>query len=145
MDQVAMVNEHIDSGKRLIDELVNEGFHVTLAFWAKPTEESKWYLYMASPFVDDRGAKAAYLLVNETLRNMTDLWIDPLEIKVVGVNDSLTESALAVTRSFVPAGVLSARNLKAHSGITRVGSTTLGGISIDAAYFYPPHQPVAQV
>src|ERR1039458_10039243 len=48
-----VVNEQAESGKRLIQTLVAAGFEVRLAFWAKPTEEGKWYLYLASPVVDE--------------------------------------------------------------------------------------------
>lgn len=145
MDQVAMVNEHLEGGRRLIDALVVEGLNVSIAFWAKPSDEAKWYLYLASPFVDERGAKAAYILVNETLRNTSDLWIDPLDVKVVGVDDSLAKSALSACPSYSSSSFSSSKSSKFFPGITRIGPTTLGGMSVDGAYFYPPQQPVAQV
>lgn len=145
MDQVTMVNELTESGKRLIDALGAEGFAVRIAFWAKPTDEDKWYLYLASSFVDDHGSIAAYLLVNRILRKLSDLWIDSLEIKVIGINDSLASAALKVTKPRVPVSPFATENPKPYSGMTRIGSTTLGGLSIDAAYFYPPTQSAAPV
>jgi len=84
---------------------------------------------------------AAYRLVHDVLRKMPDPWIDPLDVKVVGLNDSLTEAALAVTKPKAPTSPYAVRNPKPYPGMTRFGGSTLGGVSIDGAYFYPPTQP----
>jgi len=70
-----------------------------------------------------------------------DPWIDPLDVKVLGLNYSLTLAALAVTKRKVPASPYAVRNKKPYSGITRFGESTLGGLSIDGDYIYPPLQP----
>jgi len=98
MDKDTVVTEQTESGRRLISALAEVGFDVRVAFWAKPTDEGKWFLYLASTLVDDKGPAAAYRIVHDILRKMPDLWIDPFEIRVVGLNDSLTEAALAATR-----------------------------------------------
>ena len=90
MDQDPVVTEQTESGKRLIEALAAAGFDVRVAFWAKPTEDGKWFLYLASPFVDEKGATVAYRHVFDVLRKTPDVWIDPLEVKVVRLNDSLT-------------------------------------------------------
>ena len=132
-----MVSEQTESGKRLIQSLVAAGFGVRLAFWAKPTDEGKWFLYLASPVVDEKGPLAAYRLVHDVMRQTPDQWIDPLDVKVVGLHDSLTEAALAVTRSKVPTSPYAVQNPKPYPGMTRFGGSTLGGVSIDGAYIYP--------
>ena len=68
MDQDTVVSEQTESGKRLIQTLAAAGFEVRVAFWAKPTDEGKWYLYLASPVVDEKGPFAAYRLVHDVLR-----------------------------------------------------------------------------
>lgn len=143
MDQDALVNEQTEAGRQLIAALVEAGFEVRVAFWAKPTEEEKWFLYLASPFVDDKGPRTAYRFVHDVLRNMPDLWIDPLEVRVVGLKDSLAEAALAVTQPKIPNSPFAVRNAKPHQGMIRFGGATLGGVSIDGAYIYPPLQPAA--
>jgi len=45
-----------------------DGFDVRLAFWTKPTDEGKWFLYLASPVVDEKGPAAAYRLVRDVMR-----------------------------------------------------------------------------
>jgi hypothetical protein len=141
MDQDAVVREQTESGEQLIEALVADGFDIRVAFWAKPTDDGKWFLYLASPRVDDTGPAAAYRFVHGVLRKMPDLWIDPLEIKVVGLNDSLTEAALAAIKPKVPNSPYAVQNPKPFRGLTVLGETTFGGISIDRAYIYPPlHQ-----
>jgi hypothetical protein len=143
MDQDSLVNEQIEGGRQLVAALTAAGFEVRVAFWAKPTEDGKWFLYMASPFVDDKGPRTAYRFVHDILRQEPDLWIDPLEVRVVGLNDSLTEAALAVLTPETPNSPFAVRNRRPHPGMTRFGGTTLGGVSIDGAYIYTPPQPAA--
>jgi hypothetical protein len=141
MDQDTVVSEQTESGKRLIQTLVAAGFDVRVAFWAKPTDEGKWFLYLAAPVVDEKGPAAAYRLVRDVLRKMPDPCIDLLEVRVVGLNDSLTEAALAVTKPQAPTGPYAVQNPKPYPGMTRFGGSTLGGVSIDGAYIYPPPHP----
>ena len=48
-----------------------------------------------------------------------------------------------MTKPKVPDGPFAVRNPKPYSGMTRFGGSSLGGISVDGAYIYPPSQPVA--
>ena len=144
MDQGAVVSEQTESGRRLIEALVAGGFDVQVAFWAKPTDEGKWFLYLASPTVDEKGPANAYRFVYRILGQLHDSWIDPLEVRVVGSNDSLAQAALAVTRPRMADGPFAIRHANpSYPGMTRFGGSTLGGISIDGAYIYPPSQSVA--
>jgi hypothetical protein len=138
MDQDTVVSEQTESGTRLIEALATAGFEVRVAFWAKPTDEGKWFLYLATPFVDEKGPAAAYDLVLGVLRKRPDLWIDPFEVRVVGLRDSIAEAALAMMKPKVPASPYAARNPKPYQGITRFDVSTLGGVSIDGAYIYAP-------
>ena len=138
MDQDTVVSEQTESGRRLKEKLSADGFDVRVAFWMKPTDEEKWYLYLASPFVDENGPTVAYRRVFDVMRKMPDLWIDPLEVRVIGINDSLTEAVLAVTQPKVPDSPFAVRNPKRYPGMTRFGGSTLGGVSIVGAYIYPP-------
>jgi hypothetical protein len=90
--------------------------------------------------VDDKGPAAVYRLVHGTLRKMPDLRIDPFEIRVIGSNDSLTEAALAVIKPRVADSPYAVRNPKPYPGMTWFDGATLGGMSMDGAYIYPPSQ-----
>ena len=143
MDQDTVVIEQIEDGKRLIESLIVAGFEVRVAFWAKPTDEGRWFLYLASPFVDEGGPAAAYDLVFKVLRDGADLWIDPFEIKVIGMKDSLTEAALAAIKPRVLEGPFAVRNPRPYRGMTRFNGSTFGGLDIDGAHIYPPSQTTA--
>lgn len=131
MDQDAVVTDQAECGRRLLEALAVAGFEIRIAFWAKPTEDGKWFLYLASPFVDQHGPAAGYRLVFDIMRRSAGLEIAPLEVKVIGVNDSLATAALA------------AAGPKAASGMTRFAGTALGGLDVDDAFIYPPSTPAA--
>ena len=70
MDQDTMVSEQTKNGKRLIEALTGVGLDVRVAFWAKPTEEGKWFLYLASQLVDEKGPTVAYRKVFDVMRKI---------------------------------------------------------------------------
>ena len=136
-----MVIAQTDSGKRLLELLGPEGFPVSAAFWAKPTEEGKWFLYLASPVVDEVGSTASYRIVHRVIRGAPDLWIDPFEVKVIGAHSSLAIEAIEATKPKAPTSAFAVQNGKPYPGMTRFGGSTLGGVSVDGAFIYPPPQP----
>jgi hypothetical protein len=145
MDKDTLVTEQTDSGEQLIKELAACGFETRVAFWAKPKDEGKWFLYLASPIVDDKGPTAAFRLVHSAMRKMPDLWIEPLDVRVIGMNDTLTEAALDVIKPKVASISYAIRHPKPYPGMTLFRGDTLGGLSIDGAYIYPPLQAGASV
>ncbi len=146
MDQEAVVSEQAESGRRLIEALAADGFDVRIAFWTKLADEEKRFLYLASRFVDDKGPLAAYRLVDRVLRKMPDLsqWIDPWDIRVIGLNDSLAKGALELMKSKVPESPLLVQDPRPLPGMTRPRGlirhegSTLGGVGVEGAYIYPP-------
>ena len=143
MDQDAVVSEKTESGKRLIEALAAAGFDVRIAFWAKPTDDGKWFLYLASPAVDDKGPAIAYRFVFGVVQQIPDLWIEPLDVKVIGLNDSLAKAALALMKRTVTDSPFAVQNPKPYPGMTHFGGSVLGGVSVDGAYIYPPAQAAA--
>jgi hypothetical protein len=143
VDQDVLVSERTESGERLIEALSAAGYEISIAFWAKPTDEGKWFLYLVSPFVDEHGPAAAYRLVHRVIRELSGVWIDPFEIRVVGSIDSLAQAALEVTKPKVPDSRFAVRNPRLFP--TRLGGTSLGGVSVDGAYIYPTSRPRASV
>jgi hypothetical protein len=140
MDQDTVVTDQIVNGKRLIEALGAAGLAVRIAFWAKPTEEEKWYLYLASPNADEKGHRAAYGIIHSVIRQMPDLWIDPFEIKVIGMKDTMTRAALDATKAKSPDNQFGVGNAKPYPGMTRFYGSSFGGVSVDAVSIYPPFQ-----
>lgn len=126
MDQITLVENRIDDGAKLIEELEKAGIDVTAACWIKTDDDEQWYLYVASPIVDNEGAVAAYRQVHTIIRQMPEpFWIDPFEVKLLGASDPIAEAVLKLHEKY-PARIA-----------TRYKQPTLGGVSIEAAYIYP--------
>jgi hypothetical protein len=138
VDKDTLVSQQTESGSQLISALAADGFDIEVAFWAKPTEEGKWYLYLASPVVDQDGPAAAYRRVHNVLRKTQIPRIDPLEVRVVGLNDSLAKEAMAVVKPGGTGSPYAARNPGPYPGITLFRGDTLGGIDVDGAIVYAP-------
>jgi hypothetical protein len=137
MDQDSVVVDQVDAGKRLMAALEAKGFEIRLAFWAKPSDEGKWYLYLASPFVSQKGPLEAYRFVLEVIGNLPDLWIDFFDIKVLGLDDSLTKAGMALMKPKVSSDPFAVKPPKPFPGMTRFNGSNLGGLSVDGATFYP--------
>jgi hypothetical protein len=128
MDQTTLVGMQIEDAQRLIERLVADDVAVTAACWVKESESGQWFLYIATPFVGEDGAKRpAYHRVNTVIRAMQKegFWIDPLEIKVIGPHDPI------------------AKDIVAHRGIRpaktpmRFWGSRLGELAVEDAYIYP--------
>jgi len=62
---------------------------------------------------------------------------------VLGLNDSLAQAALALTKPTVVDRPFTVLNPKPYSGMTRFGGAVLGGVSVEGAYIYPSAQVAA--
>jgi hypothetical protein len=133
MDQIPLVAEQIDDGKRLIARLVEEAIPVTAAFWVKESESGRWYLYIATSLVGRGGAKLpAYARINRVIRQMPPPFgITSFRVKAVGPSDPIAEAALALQERH-----------PGNRGIHYEGPQ-LGGKYIEAAYIYPPVNALA--
>ena len=138
MGQDSLVNLEIENGRKLIDHLATNGFDVHLAFWVKETDAGRWYLYLASPLVDEKGPLVAYGIAIPLVESVPEFGIGPFSIKVVGLQDSMTMAARKAIRPRVPSGPFAVKSPKPYPGMTRVNGTTLAGVDIDGAYIYPP-------
>jgi hypothetical protein len=145
MDPNALVIDELDAGKRLVDELRRDGLEIVVAFWARLAEENSWYLYLVSPFVDTDGAAAAYGKVRRAIRRMPELGLEPSEMKVLSPGDAMAKAAAAAIQPKQANGPFAVQNPRPFPGITRFRDTSLGGVSVDAAYIYSPPQPIASI
>jgi hypothetical protein len=137
MDQDILVTDQTLYGRKLIDTLQESGFPVEVAFWGKPTEDDKWYLYLATPVVEQTDKREAYLHLQEVMRRTPDLWIDPWDVKVIGMNDPMTSAVIELLKAKAASTSFAAMPPKPYPGMTRFSGSTLGGISMDGAYIYP--------
>jgi hypothetical protein len=143
--QDMLVTGDLENGRKLIDRLIANGFGVHFALWVNEADARQWFLYLASPVVDEKGPGAAYRMVLPVVDSMPESGIDPFSIKLVGLNDSVTTAAREAIRPRIPNGPFAVQNPKPYPGITRFGGTMLAGMDVDGVYIYPPFVPLAPV
>jgi hypothetical protein len=143
MDQSTVVTEQIEDGQKLIDHLVASGVGIDAAFWAWPVEEAQWYLYLATPLVDQQGAIEGYRQVHNALDGLGNSSITTFHIKLLDTEDSITRDILRMITPRVSNGPFTIPVPYRHRGMTSIGRTTIGGLEIDGAMIYPPPVPVA--
>jgi len=125
MDQATLVEHQIDDVPRLIEQLKHDSFDVKAAFWLYTSEADQWFLYLVSDVVGQKGITEAYKAVYKVMRGLTDLWINPFEVKLVGPDDPIAKAVMIfLTKQHAPLPM-------------RVRGTNLGDIYIENAYVYP--------
>jgi hypothetical protein len=118
----------IEDGSRIVEQLPQDGFEVTAAFWLKASEDDQWYFYVVSPVAERERLNDAYSRLFTLIRRMPQLlWIDPLEVRLIGPSHPMAKDVLTIC-SHTPV-----RN----SGPIRWGGQVLGSVSVEGAYFYP--------
>jgi hypothetical protein len=125
MDTELLVDEHVEDGRDLLSELVSAGLDVTVAFWARASEEGLSYLYIASPTVAGGTIGDAYRIVYSALSHLPNSSITPSDLKLVPPQDPIAAGAKAV------------RDRYAARIPIRYKGSRLGGLAIEEAYIYP--------
>ncbi|HVS37564.1 MAG TPA: hypothetical protein VMS17_18520 [Gemmataceae bacterium] len=122
-----LVDEQIADGQKLIDQLVPDGFDVTVACWVRFAEsaEHEWFFYIVSEKVAKDGLRAAALAVHQASRRIPPPWgpwITVSELRLVGPNDPLAKEVLAFRARF--------------PGRSWYPGARLGSHTIELAYIY---------
>ena len=117
------MTEQTDAGAELIKNL-RPSLPVESAFWLNPSEDGGWALYIASPEIDNHHFDLAYGEVLRTAQSMKTPYLDPFQIRVIGVNDPLAKAATAVNQKYP--GKLA----------TRFRDKVFGGSSVEEVYVY---------
>ena len=133
MAEELLVDDQIDDGQRIIDQLLADGFDPAAAFWAK-SDEGLWRLYIASPAFDDRKPGAATRAVYDSFSKVPDLTIEPaLDIRLINDKNRIARDAIEI-----------AGRLGKKEGI-RYPGRRLGNLPIEEAYIYArPVLPLRQ-
>jgi hypothetical protein len=130
MDKSPLVTEQIDAAEALIREF-DKTIPVRAAFWLRERDSDEWYLYLASDQINDLNFDHAYGEVLRIVRPDQNLWIDPFQVKVVGIDAPVARAALDVMSKYP--GRLPTRYHGRH----------FGGLSVDEVYLYPVPLPAS--
>jgi hypothetical protein len=126
MDQVPLVADQIEGGRKLVELLADSGFPVAAACWVKEDKESRWYLFLVSPLVDEHGPREAYRRLIPLLEKQQEpLLVDPFEVKLIGPSEPLAK------------GIADAQR-RVGRKVTPRYQDVLGDVYVEAAYLYLP-------
>jgi len=139
-----VMNDQIENGRRLTEELRNIGFEVAVAFWANIDDEGKCYLYLVSPIADQR-IQEAHRSFYTAIQNANELGIDPFEVRVIGQSDAMAKAAMELIRPKPAKGPFAVPNPRPSPGMTFFGGSSLRGVSVSGVYVYPSLMPVITV
>jgi hypothetical protein len=132
MAEELLVDDQIDNGQMIVDQLLADGFDVTVAFWAKH-DEGFWRMYIASPAFDDRKPGPNYLTIRDSLGKLPDPEVRFWPINLINDENPMARQALQI-----------AGRPGKTEGI-RYRGTRLGDLPIEEAYIYPrPAVPLRQ-
>lgn len=104
MDSAPLVEQQIEDGRKLIEQLIRDGFDVTLAFWARFLyEEGGPWFYVVSKTVDQLGINAAYLAVHAAIHRIPAPWLFASEVgdlKLIRETDPIAKEVSAIRHRF---------------------------------------------
>jgi len=131
MDTAPLVDTRIEDGRKLISQLVCDGFDVTIAFWVrfKYEEDGPWF-YIVSKTVDTEGLRGAFLAVRKSLDRISapcrpwNSVTEAVELKIVGLNDHFAKDVVAFRDS--------------SPGRYRFREVSIGNQIVKETVIYPP-------
>ncbi len=100
MDTIALVDEKIDDGQRLVDQLSEDGIPFRAAFWAKLSDEDRWLFYLVTSLVDEKGTTEAYLQILPVLRSLGDFWITSFDFNLIGEKNQLAADVIKLMKRY---------------------------------------------
>jgi hypothetical protein len=120
-----LVENKIEDGQRLINQLIRDEIEVSVGFWVRTSEEGVWHLYIASPSINPEKLGEAYRKVYASLNKLSDCWVMPSDLKLINGANPVARAAVAV------------RDRSPGRSPTRYHGKRLGNLSIEEAYLYP--------
>jgi hypothetical protein len=134
MDTNTLVKDLIEDGRKIVEQLPQDGFEVTAAFWLKPAEDEQWYSYIVSQVAERERMNDAYRQLYTLIRRMPQpLWIDALAVKLIGPNHPIARDILTIHHR-APGTKVSP---------IRWGGEQVGNVRVEGAYLHPLPAPAA--
>ena len=95
MGQELLVSEQIDAGEEFVRGFC-EYLPVAAAFWVNPADSEDWFLYVASPEVDDGNLDVAYGEVLRRVGTNKNQWLDAFQVKLLNSADPLATEVIRI-------------------------------------------------
>lgn len=129
MDTVALVDGQLSAGQALLHQLAEDGLPASVAFWALPSEDGRWWLYVAFPELDKEGPTRFYGRVGAALEKIDSSQLSLFDVKAIGEKHPMTRSVLKLLAE------------RRSSAPFRYEGPRLGRLDIEGAVIYPPLLP----
>jgi len=132
VDTEVLVVDRLSNGRDFLEQLVQDGFDVKVAFWVKTRDDGSWFLFIGSDAAGVGSSGEAYRKVYGSLARLEQaLGLEPgialSDIKLLHTSNPIAQAAIAArnrsTTWFSPS-------------YFRGGE--LGGLAVEEAYIYPP-------
>lgn len=90
MDTPVLVTEHIEVGRRILEELDGQKLPVVAAFWYRRSEEGMWRFAVATPRLEQDPSFATYRAINEAVAHVPrPPSLRSFDIQVFGARDRM--------------------------------------------------------
>lgn len=134
MDTPPLVNGQIRLGAKLLTRLLEIGFPVIAAFWAKTQKYAQWRLYLVSPAPIGDGEESLFWRMRQAAATVNFRSDDPFEPVV-----DLDTWPVMIVRPDHPlaAGMLRRYELAPDSTPALFDWAVIGTTTVDGAYLYP--------
>jgi hypothetical protein len=134
MDQMSLVIPSIDAAERFLRHLQANGYPVTAAGWIKEYDTKDWYLFIASPKVEELGIRDAYYPLNTFFLQLPPTpWLELFRYTLIGATNPVAKDMAAY---------VSKASANGMSPI-RFHGYRLGDLSVEGAYLFPLPVPAA--
>jgi len=123
-----LVDEQIEDGQKLLDQLVAEGIELMAVCWVrlKESEEHEWKFYIISDRLGQERAKDARLAIIEAIHKMPEPqspWFAGFQLCLADLNDRVAKDVLAFRARY--------------PGRKWLPGTNVNSKTIEQAYIYP--------
>ncbi len=125
MDTELLVENELEEGQLLIDQLLRDGFDVSVAFWAKTSDDGVWRLFIGSPAAETSEVSFAYQRAYSSLDAIPASTIEPSTITLLHHTGPIAQAALEL------------RDRRPAKKPARYHGRQLGGLSVAEMYIYP--------
>src|SRR5438128_10640 len=93
MDQATVVEKLVVDSNILVDHLRCTGFDVSMAYWERQSDGGGLVLHIVTKEVDQKGLRTAYAELRHNMQGISNLSIDPFQIKLLGTQDQVVAEA----------------------------------------------------
>lgn len=126
MAQDTLVGQEIDDGQRILAHLDAAHIDVSAGAWIRTEDSRRWEFYVVSKAFEEMEHLEAYKKIHAELRRLPDLWIDTLNVRLIGATEPLAKDLIAY-QSTHPKRVP-----------VRFRGRRLGALEVEEAFIYPP-------